>query len=71
VASGDDEPPEVLVAVNGTVAGSMGAFSASDGGGRTFFALLGPFFVDGANTVEAYEVERTPLGPLLHRLADA
>ncbi|HET9612333.1 MAG TPA: sulfatase-like hydrolase/transferase, partial [Acidimicrobiales bacterium] len=56
VASGDDEPPEVLVAVNGTVAGSMGAFSASDGGGRTFFALLGPFFVDGANTVEAYEV---------------
>lgn len=71
LADGSDEPPEMLVAVNGTVAGSMGGYAESDGGSRRYFALLGPYFVDGANTVEAYEVERTPLGPVLHRMADA
>jgi hypothetical protein len=66
----EDRPPELVVAVNGTVAGSVGGYVPDDAGWR-FTGLVGPFFVDGANTVEAYEVERTSLGPVLHRVADA
>ncbi|HEX6421544.1 MAG TPA: sulfatase-like hydrolase/transferase [Acidimicrobiales bacterium] len=57
-------PPDLLVAVNGTVAGVIGAYVEGDGGWR-FTGFVGPWFVDGANTVDAYEVETTPLGPVL------
>jgi len=30
---------------------------------------VGPWYVDGANTVDAYEVEATPLGPVLRPVA--
>jgi hypothetical protein len=69
-SDGEDPPPELVVVVNGTVAGSVGGYVPDDAGWR-FAGLLGPFFVDGANTVEAYEVERTPAGPVLHPVADA
>ena len=69
-SDGADPPPELVVAVNGTVAGSVRGY-VPDGAGWRFLGLLGPFFVDGANTVDVYEVERTPGGPVLHRLADA
>ena len=31
-----------------------------------FIGLVGPYFRDGANEVEAFEVERTAQGPVLH-----
>jgi hypothetical protein len=69
-SDGGDPPPELAVAVNGAVAGSVGGY-LPDGEAWRFLGLLGPFFVDGANTVEAFEVERTPGGPVLHRVAEA
>ncbi|HEX6423488.1 MAG TPA: sulfatase-like hydrolase/transferase [Acidimicrobiales bacterium] len=57
-------PPDLLVAVNGTLAGVIGAYVEGDGGWR-FTGLVGPWFADGANTVEAFEVATTPLGPVL------
>jgi hypothetical protein len=69
-SDGEDPPPELVVAVNGTVAGSVGGY-VPDGAAWRFLGLLGPFFTDGANTVEAYEVEDTPAGPVLRRVADA
>jgi hypothetical protein len=61
----DRRPPDLVVAVNGTIAGTVGATEPVDSGWR-FLGLVGPYFRDGANAVDAYEVERTPLGPVLH-----
>ncbi|MGH9228267.1 MAG: sulfatase-like hydrolase/transferase [Acidimicrobiales bacterium] len=58
-------PPDLVVAVNGVVAGIVGATEPTGSGWR-FLGLVGPFFADGANTVEAYEVEPTALGPVFH-----
>lgn len=56
VRSSDGErPPE---------SGVIGAFVGSDDGWR-FTGVLGPWYVDGANTVDAYEVEVSPRGRVL------
>jgi hypothetical protein len=62
-------PPDLVVAVNGTVAGVVSAHDRSGSGWR-LIGMVGPFFRTGANDVIAYEVERTPLGPVLHRVSD-
>lgn len=64
---GGERPPGLVAAVNGTVAGALGAYVEVDGGWR-FTGVLGPWFVDGANTVDVYEVESTPRGPVLHHV---
>jgi Sulfatase len=63
----DQRPPDLVVAVNGTIAGTVGATEPADSGWR-FLGLVGPYFKNGANAVDAYEVEPTPLGPVLHPL---
>lgn len=64
-----ERPPDLVVAVNGTVAGRITPFDRVDGDWR-FLGTVGPFYVDGANAVVAYEVEDTALGPVLHPLDD-
>ncbi|HEX6423484.1 MAG TPA: sulfatase-like hydrolase/transferase [Acidimicrobiales bacterium] len=64
------QPPEILVAVNGTVAGVAGTQVHGDEGWRAF-GLMAPYFRDGANTVEAFEVETTALGPVLRPVGTA
>lgn len=49
-------PPELVVSVNGTIGGSIGGY-ASTGGGWRFGTVLGPYLVDGANEITAYEVD--------------
>jgi hypothetical protein len=58
-------PPPLVVAVNGTIAGVTGGYEPTRGG-WAFSAMLGPFFVDGANEVQAYAVGRDGGGPVLH-----
>jgi hypothetical protein len=62
---GDARPPELLLAVNGTIAGVAGTQVQSDAGWRAM-GIVAPYFRDGANTVEVFEVETTALGPELH-----
>lgn len=68
--AGDERPPELMVAVNGTIAGVVGPTDQGDGGWR-FLGLMGPFFRDGSNTVEAYEVDRSGPTPVLHLVGES
>ena len=63
-------PPEIVVAVNGTIAGVVGTQVPGDEGWRAF-GVMAPYFRDGANTVEAFEVETTGLGPVLRPVGRA
>jgi len=60
-------PPELVVAVNGTLAGTLGGYLA-DGDSWSFTGFVAPFFEDGRNEVVAYEVERTGGTVTLHPL---
>lgn len=63
--AGDDEPPPLLIVVNGTAAGVTGGYRPVDGG-WTFSSVLGPFLRDGANEIAAYEVTQGDGEPQLH-----
>ena len=65
--SGDREPPPVVIVANGTVAGVTGGQDPT-GGGWTFSSMLGPYLVQGANEVDAYEITQDAGHPVLHRL---
>jgi hypothetical protein len=65
--SSPPRPPQIVLAVNGTIAG-VAATQLRSGDGWQVMGMVGPHFRDGPNTVEAYEVEVTPLGPVLHAL---
>jgi hypothetical protein len=65
---GRAEPPPLVVAVNGTIAGVTGGYEPAEGGWR-FSALVGPWFVEGRNQVRAYEVTRGAAGVVLRPLA--
>ena len=61
----DDTPPEQVVAVNGRIAGVVGGYNPS-GSGWQFIGYVADFYVDGANTVELYEVSRDADATILH-----
>jgi hypothetical protein len=61
-------PPELVVAVNGRVAGAIGGYTV-DGDRWRFSGYIAPFFVDGRNDVVAYEVSRDSSGVVLHPLS--
>ena len=63
----DREPPPLVIVANGTVAGVTGGYDPADGG-WTFSSMLGPYLVDGANEIDAYEVTEVDGRPVLHRL---
>jgi hypothetical protein len=67
VAGTDDRPPELVVSVNGTIAGTVGGYVRTGDGWR-FSGVMGPWFTDGRNKVIAYEVERRGATITLHPL---
>ena len=62
---GPDEPPELVVAVNGRLAGVVGGYAPS-GGGWTFIGYLADFYRPGSNEVAVYEVRRSGDAVTLH-----
>ena len=58
-------PPELVVALNGTLAGTIGGYRP-DGDAWKFSGLMANYFVDGPNDVVAYQVERSRTGVVLH-----
>lgn len=66
----DAPPPELVVAVNGTVAGVAGTHYRNEDGTWRVAGFMGLRYRDGANDVVAYEVTRTAEGPVLHRVRD-
>jgi hypothetical protein len=59
------EPPELLAAVNGVVAGVVGGYQPNDGGWG-FTGYVADFYREGANTVVLYEVSDEGGVPTLH-----
>jgi hypothetical protein len=69
VTGTDERPPELVVSINGTIAGTVGGY-VRDGGGWRFSGVMGPFFEDGRNELVAYEVERGAGTITLHPLGE-
>jgi hypothetical protein len=69
VEGGSSRPPELVVAVNGTLAGTIGGY-LPDGDAWQFTGYIAPFFRDGRNEVVAYEVERAAGTVTLHPLGE-
>jgi hypothetical protein len=65
----DDPPDDLVVAINGTLAGVVGDFQGSSRG-WTFTGYVADLYRDGRNEVRLYEVERTRSGAVLHPLAE-
>ena len=57
VTGGSSEPPELVAAVNGTIAGVVGGYRPS-GGGWAFTGYVADLYVTGRNEVALYEVTR-------------
>ena len=67
VAGGSGTPPDLVVALDGVIAGTLGGYVA-DGDGWSYTGLLGPEVEGGAREVVAYEVERDGDTITLHPL---
>ncbi len=63
------EPPELVVAINGRIAGVIGGYSPS-GDDWSFLGFVADLYADGANDVVVYEVTRDP-DPTLHEVSQA
>jgi hypothetical protein len=61
------EPPPLVIVANGTVAGVTGGYDPK-GSAWTFSSTLGPYLVEGANDIQAFEVTQVDGRPVLHRL---
>jgi hypothetical protein len=61
---GSPDPPELVAAINGTVAGVVGGYRP-EGDRWTFVGFVADLYVDGNNDVELYEVERSSGGVTL------
>jgi hypothetical protein len=68
-ARGPDEPPELLVAVNGEFVGVVGGY-VPDGAGWTFIGYLADLYREGSNDVAIYEVRRDRADVTLHLVGD-
>jgi hypothetical protein len=64
----DGTPPELVVALNGTIAGTIGGYQP-EGAAWRFTGLMANHFVDGPNDVVAYQVERAGNRVILHEVA--
>lgn len=67
VSGSDARPPELVVAINGTLAGTIGGYLPA-GDDWQFTGHLAPFFQDGRNEIVAYEVDRRGGTITLHPL---
>jgi hypothetical protein len=62
---GPSPPPELLVAVNGRIAGVIGGYVPA-GDGWAFIGFVGDVYHEGSNDVAVYEVVRTDDAVTLH-----
>ena len=62
---GPTQPPELLVAVNGRIAGVLGGY-VPDGGGWTFIGYLADLYRPGSNDVAVYEASGDGSDVTLH-----
>ena len=62
---GPDEPPELLVAVNGRLAGVIGGYTPA-GTGWTFIGYVADLYRQGGNDVTVYEARRSGNDATLH-----
>lgn len=69
VTDADRRPPELVVEINGTVAGTIGGYRRV-GDGWAFTGHMAPFFRDGDNDVTAHEVDRGGGTVVLHPLGE-
>ncbi len=60
-------PPELVVAVNGTIAGTLGGYEGRGDAWR-FTAFLGPFLRTGANDIRAFEVTQVAGATVVHEV---
>ncbi len=67
VHGGAEPPPDLVVALDGVISGTVGDY-VRDADGWAFRALLGPEVEGGARGVVAYEVERRGDVVILHPL---
>jgi hypothetical protein len=67
VAGSDRTPPDLVVALDGVISGTIGGYIEGDDG-WSFTGLLGPEVEGGADEVVAYEVERDGATITLHPL---
>ena len=56
-AGGESEPPEMLVAINGRLAGVIGGYRPS-GSGWSFIGYVADLYTSGRNDVDVYEIVR-------------
>jgi hypothetical protein len=68
--AGPSPPPELLVAVNGRIAGVIGGYVPA-GDGWTFIGFLGEVYREGSNDVAVYEARREGADVTLHPAAGA
>jgi hypothetical protein len=68
VGGSSGEPPPLVIVANGTVAGVTGGYDPK-GADWTFSSVLGPYLIEGANDIQAYEVTQVDGHPELHRVA--
>jgi hypothetical protein len=65
VSGGEEKPPDLVVSLNGTLAGTISGYRP-DGHSWRFTGVMAPYFRDGANEVVAYEVDRSEDEVVLH-----
>jgi Sulfatase len=65
----DSTPPELVVALNGTLAGTIGGYQP-EGVDWLFSGVMANYFVDGPNEVVAYQVERLGDKVILHPVGE-
>jgi hypothetical protein len=66
----DSTPPELVVALNGTFAGTIGGYRPHGDAWR-FSGVMANYFVDGPNDVVAYQLERVGNRVVLHEVPSA
>lgn len=66
----DTTPPELVVALNGTFAGTIGGYRP-DGDTWLFSGLMANYFIDGPNEITAYQIQRDPDQTTLHEVGTA
>ena len=69
VTGSEDRPPQLVISLNGRIAGAVGAYRRDDDG-WLMSGVMAPYFVDGPNDVVAYEVERSGGTVTLHPLRE-
>lgn len=66
-----DTPVELVVALNGRIAGTVASYGVGGDGGTPVSGVMAPYFRDGHNDVQAYQVTRQGERVVLHPVHQA